>query len=226
LTKVETQTKNKQKNKQNMKKSLLLGIVSLAATAATSFGQGVIFLDNYNVTGGIITYGAGVPANGVSGANGSQGTGLLAGWTIGLYFAVGNVATGDSAGNGLPSGLLAAATGANSTAVSYTSAFNSPGQFAAPGVWVVPGTLSTGGQTLTAEVVAWSGASYASATYRGHSAPFTMTTSSSSSPAPNSVGPSFTSFSVSSVAPVPEPSTLALAGLGGFGMLMAFRRKK
>jgi hypothetical protein len=28
------------------------------------------------------------------------------------------------------------------------------------------------------------------------------------------------------LAPVPEPGTLALAGLGGFGMLMAFRRKK
>ena len=28
------------------------------------------------------------------------------------------------------------------------------------------------------------------------------------------------------VAPVPEPSTLALAGLGGFGMLFALRRKK
>jgi hypothetical protein len=34
-----------------------------------------------------------------------------------------------------------------------------------------------------------------------------------------------TAFSVSPVA-VPEPSTLALAGLGGFGMLMALRRKK
>lgn len=33
------------------------------------------------------------------------------------------------------------------------------------------------------------------------------------------------SFAVTMV-PVPEPGTLALAGLGGFGMLMAFRRKK
>ena len=40
--------------------------------------------------------------------------------------------------------------------------------------------------------------------------------------------PTFASYGVfaPTTAPVPEPSTLALAGLGGFGMLMAMRRKK
>ena len=50
----------------------------------------------------------------------------------------------------------------------------------------------------------------------------------SSASDPNIASPSFTAFGVfqPTVAGVPEPSTLALAGLGGFGMLMAMRRKK
>ena len=212
-----------------MKKSLLIGIVSLAASAVSTFAQGTIFLDNYNNAGGLINYGAsGIPANGTSGSFGTSGTGLLAGWTVGLYFVVGTPTITDPAGNTIPDASLAFATGASSTAALFTTAFSSAGQFSAAGAWVVPGTLAAGGQSVTAEIVAWntSGGSYANAGWRGHSNPFVITTSSSSSPAPNAVGPLFSSFGVTQVSAVPEPSTLALAGLGGFGMLLAMRRKK
>jgi hypothetical protein len=63
--------------------------------------------------------------------------------------------------------------------------------------------------------------------YAGFSAPFTESTiaNSVSSPLTNfgDNGPGLVAFSVS---PVPEPTTLALAGLGGLASLVAFRRKQ
>lgn len=201
-----------------MKKSLILGIVSLAATVAPSFGQGFIALDNYNSTlHPLITYGAG--------SGGTVGSGVTAGWTVGIYFAQGNVVgnvAADPTGIADPSTLgggLALATGTGSTAASYSSAFNTPGQFFSANTFQAS---AASGATITAEIIAYNGADYLSSGARGHSAAFTITTAAGTSPTPSYVGDVMPTFSV---LPVPEPSVFALSGLGA-AALMLFRRKK
>ncbi len=70
---------------------------------ASSFGEGVIALDNYfshsGLGGPVITYEFGWPANGVSGATGSGGLGSA--FTEGLYYAVGAISIIDPAGSGI-----------------------------------------------------------------------------------------------------------------------------
>jgi hypothetical protein len=199
-----------------MKKSVLLGIIGLAAGAATSFGQGFIALDNYDSSAHpLITYGAG--------GGGTVGSGVTgAGWTVGLYFASSAVTGDATSGNGLVSGNLALGSGAGSTTGFLPGSL--AGQFAATAYFqAVP---AANGGTATLEIIAYNGADYADSAIRGHSAAFTMP---AVMPAvigtvfPGNVGDSMGSFSVS---PVPEPTTLALAGLGGLASLMAFRRKQ
>ena len=55
--------------------------------------------------------------------------GLLGGWTVGLYYALGTLSINDPAGMGMPDTHLTMATGLGSTALMYTSAFNTPGEF-------------------------------------------------------------------------------------------------
>lgn len=85
------------------------------------------------------------------------------------------------------------------------------------------------GTVVTFEVEAWTGTynSYAAAlagtvgTFAGTSASFTETLSASTSPQNANIDgmPSFT------MTPVPEPTTLAFAGLGGLSTLLLRRRK-
>jgi len=211
-----------------MKKSLILGLLSLAATAATTFGQGVIVLDNYDSSGPNITYGqAGIPANGTSGSVGNSGSAVSAGsWTVGVYFVSGTVAVpADPTGVADPSTLgggLVLGTGAGSTvALAGASANHNAGQFLG-NAWGIPGSLATGGQTYTLEIVAYSGADYASSGFRGHSGSFQVVTSANTSNTPNFTGNAMPAFSVFSV---PEPSVLALSSIGA-AALMLVRRKK
>lgn len=208
-----------------MKKSLILGLLGLAATVVPSFGQGVVFLSNYNTGGNYVTYGANVPANGVSGANGSGG--VTSSWTEGIYYVVGTpvVPSDPNALNiGDPSvfGGMTLATGANSTAPFQSSAFGTAGAAQAGGVFVVPGTSAGGGTTITVMTVGYSGSDYASSLFRGHSTPYTLAVSANNSPSPIQTGTGMTAFSVN---PVPEPSIFALSGLGA-AALMLIRRKK
>jgi len=212
-----------------MKKSLILGLLGLAAAVAPCFGQGTVFLDNYFTGGPNINYGeAGVPANGQSGAAGVSGAGVnAAGWTMGLYYVVGTqVVPADPNPKpiGDPSvfGGLTLGTGAGSTASIFAPPFSTAGEGFSSGFFAVPGTAIGGGTTITLEIVAYNGADYASSTFRGHSAAFTMAVSSSSSPSPNPTGSAMPSFSVYAV---PEPSVFALSGLGA-AALMLIRRKK
>lgn len=210
-----------------MKKSILIGLLGVVVNAATSsWGQGFIKLENYNTSGPNVTYGeAGIPANGVSGTTGTVGGGLLAGWTAGLYYAQGDI-TGsvpvDPYGFQDPTILNAGfvlGTGTGSTAAFFTSTFNTPGQFFSSTLFQAS---AAAGSVVTIEVVAYSGANYASATYRAHSAAFTMTTLVGGAVNPAIVGNFMPAFSIFII---PEPSAFALLGMGGIVML-TFRRRK
>jgi len=214
-----------------MKKSLLIGLIGFAAAITPSFGQGLIILDNYFSNSGNggpnVTYGeAGVPANGVGGAAGTVGNALTTGWTAGFYWVVGTPvvpADPNSKPNSDPSvfGGLALATGTGSTAGIDTAATGfTPGQFLSGQTYAFAGVAAN--STVTLEMVAYNGASYAASAYRGHSAAFTMTVSDPTSNNPNKVGNFMPAFGVFIV---PEPSVFALAGLGG-AFLMLIRRKK
>ena len=101
--------------------------------------------------------------------------------------------------------------------ISYSSDNISPGTYYAVVIAWNPGT--GGDSTIAAasgngDLVGWSKVFSYTATSGGTATPATM----SALPGTFGVG--------GTVVGVPEPSTLALAGLGGFGMLMAFRRKK
>jgi len=202
-----------------MKKSLILGILGLTAGAVSSYGQGAVYIDNYQTSGPLITF---------SGALG--GGGVDSTFTIGLYYGPANVnavssVAADASGFALPTSLYSSfilASGANSTA-----AWAVPGEFTPNGSFVIQPSAATPAQSsYTMMVVAYNGADYADSTIRGHSTAFYLQDANPSVNFGADLGNSFSAFSVYSVVSAPEPSSLALAGLGGFGMLMAFRRKK
>lgn len=207
-----------------MKKSVLLGIIGLAAGVATSYGQGYLTLDNYSSgTDPAAIYGANVPANGITGANGSGALSISA-WTIGLYFVGGSSGLNQAAGNGMPDASLALGTGPGSTVpIGTENATGNPGFYGALAAFNSGSTAFT---TVTLEIVAYDSAasSYATAAYRGHSAAFSMSTVTATSPTPIYAGDFMPG--ILSVTPVPEPTTLALAGLGGLATLVMSRRKK
>jgi hypothetical protein len=203
-----------------MKKSLVLSILGLTAVAATSYGQGSIAFNTYNAnsnSGIITTFAAGLgQGNGTDGI-GSTFTGVLLWSSVNLN----DVAT----------------TGPVTAGSTFTAGWNVGPSFtfatgaASAGYIISPSNLNIAaavGQNIFFEVAAYTGASYATAGgFAGHSASFagTLVTGTTLPFADqiNNLHP-FQVYNVPSA--VPEPSTLALAGLGGFGMLMAMRRKK
>jgi hypothetical protein len=208
-----------------MKKTILLGLLGLAAASLPSFGQGTIALDNYDSTQHpLVTYGANT--------GGTVGSAITTGtYTAGWYFVntagnfVGSFAA-DASGNAIPTGLysgpgtLTLATGIGSTGGINNGDTGMPGEYAPPQAFN-PGLGE--GATVTVMIIAYDTGSYAGASNRGHSTAFTMTTSTGSAFAPFS-GNSETDGGFA-VHPVPEPTVFALAGIGA-AALMIVRRKK
>ena len=107
-----------------MKKSLVLATLALAIGTVFSYAQGYMYLDNYeSQSHPLITYG---PDSG-----GTVGTGIEAGFTVGVYFGEGAFAdevAADPSGVAIPTSLdpsLVLGTGPNTT----TTIFVLPGMF-------------------------------------------------------------------------------------------------
>jgi hypothetical protein len=110
------------------------------------------------------------------------------------------------------------------TPLTPTTTFRSTGAgvgFISPAVDVaVPGVA--GGSTATLALRAFDGATYETSTFRGQSAPVTVTLGGAGSPP--STPAALTGLTSFNVQLVPEPSTIALALLGGAALLL--RRRK
>lgn len=198
-------------------KRLLLTLTVVAVSALTMYGQGRINWNNF--TGGAVTIGTD-PQSGPSGGNTGDFVGST--YSVQLLWAAGTFA--DQA-------AFDAASPSSSPIVSF---FGGTGNAPTHGPTVDGAGLYDGGSVVlgpaagvfTLQTRAWWNtgfASYAAAATGGRnvgqSALTQITATAAPTPAPDSVIPAFT------VQPIPEPATLALAGLG-IASLLLFRRRK
>ncbi len=217
-----------------MKKAIVASILGIAGSIATTYGQGIIFWNNFQTA----SY---QPVIYQGGGNVNSAT-----VELGLYYALG---TYSSVGT-----FMAAATLGQTTFIDTTlntdGAYNGspqvgtggPGGYYDPGANVVIAGWSTTAPVVTFLMQGWQtaglngGATYALSNLRGQSGLWTETVDpgfgntgnigfgivpSTSVAGFMANGPLSTALAV-----VPEPTTLALAGLGGLASLVAFRRKQ
>jgi hypothetical protein len=204
-----------------MKKSVLIALFGAASVVA--YGQGNVVFSNYyssqQVTG--ISYGNG-PASGL-------GVGPEISVEL-LYGAATDTAISQLTALAIsisPVGINGVTGPGVFNYAGYNNAYSGTGVFSAGNV-LVPGTP---GSTYAFALYAFGNFTAGpggNGIYKGWSAIFTGTTQASAIVGAPTLpdGLRQASFTVNEIVSTPEPSSLALAGLGGFGMLMAFRRKK
>jgi hypothetical protein len=212
-----------------MKKSVLIALFGAATVA--SYGQGFVVFQNYYSSH---------QATGITYANGSPGgiAGLGVGNEISVELFYGaSTDTLTSQLTGIAGSIVAVGVNGATTpaALGTQGGYTGTGVFQGAGngnVLVPSGTFNSiaYGPGSTYAFALYAFGSFGGNSYTGWSVIANGATQGTGSPLPtiptlpNALYQG--SFTVSEVAPVPEPSSLALAGLGGFGMLMAFRRKK
>lgn len=207
-----------------MKKTLVAAILGLTAAVSVQ-AQGFIQLYNYSastpttgINNNLIVYG---PNSG-----GTLNDPVAGGFTVGMYYFVGDNAAAVNGAFGsptdIPTGMTFGGTGTGASANLGGDGFpaGTYGNYSSfGGALFAPGNQATD-FTVTIVVVAFNGADYASSLVRGHSQAFTMTAKTFG--VPDQTGAFMNGFAVTAV---PEPSTFALAGLGLAGLLI-FRRRK
>jgi len=201
-----------------MKKAIFIAVLGVAASVASSYGQsGFVIFSSYAANGGA---GALTTLN-----NAPIGIPYMAD----LYYALGTVSDPVNEGS---NGSITALPSAQFTDLGVLTGYdNSGGAVGSAGLGYFDGsTVTIPGYTsgpITFEIVAFNGATYLGSADRGRSGSFTESSIAASSSAPSTtIGDNAGGLPSFVVAPVPEPTTLALAGLGGLASLVAFRRKQ
>ena len=214
----------------------LTAILALTVvTAASSFAQGYITL---NSSTKYIFDNFTTPGTAVKNANINVGFIWLAGSSQ-VYSALGSSGTTAQVGISSPwSSLTTLSGGWNWGSLNGTTVFTAPTiGTAGP----AQGSIAGGSQAavfqgstseaITVYLVAWSSA-YSSPSAAstagsaiGWSAPINYTTGSSGIPGVTLAVAGMSNFYVDTIAPTPEPGTMALAALGGASLLL-FRRRK
>jgi hypothetical protein len=210
-------------NQESMKRGILAAFITSVALSftSTSHAQGHILLDNFVTDGPNVVYGSGFPNPGTGILDGQNGSVGNVTWTIGFYYALGDVTGsvgsdpfgfGSTSFNGL---TLATGTGSTTGLLGPSD----PGQFTAANDYTVGGYTSG---LVTVEIIAYSGSDYISSFLRGHSAAFTMTPATNPGLAP-SVGAAMPSFAINIV---PEPSAIALICAGVSTWILSSKRRR
>jgi len=179
-----------------MKKSIVASIIGVVATVAA--------IESSYGQGSILFNNYATQTDAIVRQDGVTPVGT--GFTAGLAYGFGTIAdpallTLSGVTKGFVSGPLAGYFGYDGTVASI------PGYVSGP---------------ITFQVLAYNGADYASSTIRGASALFTLPGIATGALPVGEFGPGLQAFSV---AIVPEPSTLALLGLGTAALLFLRRRK-
>jgi len=202
-----------------MKRALIASILGIAASVASSYGQGYIAFLSYELAGPSLN----IPAySGVT--YGGQYVGSS--WSAELLYQFGTqtsftLANGDLAGN--PMAPVGFYPGSHTGGSPLT---DGAGTFIGPTV-VIPGYTSG---AVTFEVEVLSAASGPNAQLIAYSAPFTIPSLQTNNLLvlgdvlnlnASYVPQGFQSFDI----PVPEPSSLALLGLGSAALMILRRRK-
>lgn len=192
-----------------MKRALIATILGLAASVASSYGQATYYFDTYLTYGPAsnpIMWGAIAPS-GLAGTVASNNQSLVADllWQVGTASGTAN--------------LLPVQVDQYGFIENGFSANNGPGE-----TQVIFDPTYVGGTPINFTIQVWQGANFAGATYKGSE---TWTDPGSAVGAGfNAFGaPAFPAGSIIVNGVIPEPTTLALAGLGAAGLLM-FRKRQ
>ena len=198
-----------------MKKTFVIAVVGLAVGTASSFAQGSLSFNSYtaNSSAGILISFAGAMSGPVG-----------AGYTADLLWSLTPIT--ESVGFGLPNpGWKLSGSGSpsvQSVATPFGTTPTTQGYFQGTDFDLNPYTAGT---TVWFDVIFYQtiAGSYVNSTFRGHSASFSTTLATGVN-SPTDLGAA--GLVPFNVVVLPEPTTLALVGLGGLVSLAALRRKQ